>query len=358
MSIVVVTGASGFVGSHVVPELIDGGHQVIALVRSEAAGRKILGRLPADARARVELRSGDVTDPVIARAGPGRRRRGRPPRGAPAGLERRPGPRAGEPRGDPQRDRGRPGGRASGGSSTMGALGVADEPHLHYASSKARAEALVRASSARLDDPQAVAPVGRAATASSTSWPASSGCRPASCRSRATARPASSPSPSSDARRGDPPVGRAAVHDRADVRARRSALLDLSRDHPGGASAGWARRRLIVPDARLPLISLVARTAEAVHLPFPVATRPAAPAQDRQHRSPRRLPGGLRVRPTGDGRQPGLPGPIGGRAGTAGVSAPAAPVRPTSRLVRAASAAGWLLAAVALASGRPGSSAG
>ena len=73
----------------------------------------------------------------------------------------------------------------------MGAMGVADDPDLHYASSKAKAEALVaapvspgRSSSRRSSSARA--------TASSTSSPTSSGSRRAWSRSRVTARPASS----------------------------------------------------------------------------------------------------------------------------------------------------------------------
>jgi uncharacterized protein YbjT (DUF2867 family) len=38
MSTVLVTGASGFVGSHLLPELLGAGHRVVALVRSPGAG--------------------------------------------------------------------------------------------------------------------------------------------------------------------------------------------------------------------------------------------------------------------------------------------------------------------------------
>ena len=63
MSTVLVTGASGFVGSHVIPELLGGGHRVVALVRSPTAGELVLGRLTAAHAANVELRTGDVTTP-------------------------------------------------------------------------------------------------------------------------------------------------------------------------------------------------------------------------------------------------------------------------------------------------------
>ncbi|MBE1496185.1 nucleoside-diphosphate-sugar epimerase [Amycolatopsis lexingtonensis] len=59
---VFVTGASGGIGSRLVPELIAGGHEVLGLARSDAAARKV-----ATAGARV-LR-GDFTDPETLRAG-------------------------------------------------------------------------------------------------------------------------------------------------------------------------------------------------------------------------------------------------------------------------------------------------
>ena len=41
MSTVLVTGASGFVGSHVIPELLGGGHRVVATAR-RTAGMRVL----------------------------------------------------------------------------------------------------------------------------------------------------------------------------------------------------------------------------------------------------------------------------------------------------------------------------
>src|SRR5690242_20726854 len=57
-----VTGASGWIGSAVVPELISAGHQVLGLARSDASAKAV-----ADMGA--EVLRGDLTDTDVLRAG-------------------------------------------------------------------------------------------------------------------------------------------------------------------------------------------------------------------------------------------------------------------------------------------------
>ncbi len=145
MAVVLVTGPSGFVGSHVIPALLGAGHRVVALVRSEAAGARVLGRLPPGDRERVALRHGDVTEPPTLAP-------------ALAGVEAVVHLVA-IPR---DRDGGRSLRRVNEEGTRnvvdamravgvtrlvhLGALGVVEDPRLHYASSKARAERLVASS--------------------------------------------------------------------------------------------------------------------------------------------------------------------------------------------------------------------
>ncbi len=145
MSTALVTGASGFVGSHLVPALIDAGHNVLALVRDDAGAAVVERRLTPGQRASLTIRRGDVTQPgslpaalagadaVLHLAAVARDWDG----GATLRLVNTEGTRnilaaasaAGVRR-----------------FVHLGALGVIDDPTLHYASSKARAMALVRES--------------------------------------------------------------------------------------------------------------------------------------------------------------------------------------------------------------------
>jgi uncharacterized protein YbjT (DUF2867 family) len=145
MATVLVTGASGFVGSYIVPALLADGHRVVALARTDRAGQTVLGRLGSDDRARVEIRVGDVTRPETLPAALA---------GVDAVVHLAAIPR--------DRDGGASLRRVNTDGTRnvveamkaagvcrllhMGAMGVEDDPKLHYASSKAKAEALVRES--------------------------------------------------------------------------------------------------------------------------------------------------------------------------------------------------------------------
>ena len=143
MSTILVTGAGGFVGSHTIPALLSAGHTVVAMVRDGAAGEAVLGRLPVADRSRVEPRQADVTQP--ATLGPALA-------GVEAVVHLAAIPRDYNGGADLARVN-TEGTRAVIAAMTtagvrrlvhLGALGVVDDPRLHYASSKARAEAAVR----------------------------------------------------------------------------------------------------------------------------------------------------------------------------------------------------------------------
>ena len=142
---ILVTGASGFVGSHHVPALLDAGHRIVALARTAASGEAVRSRLSPEQRACLEVRIGDVTRPdtlpaalagvdgVLHLAAIPRDYRG----GADLRLVNTEGTRAVVEA------------MKSAGVRRLvhlGAMGVKDDPTLHYAGSKAKAEALVAAS--------------------------------------------------------------------------------------------------------------------------------------------------------------------------------------------------------------------
>ena len=145
MATILVTGPNGFVGSHLVPAVIDAGNQVVALVRDDDAASLVERRLTPAQRACVTFRRGDVTQPASLPAAID---------GADAVLHLVAIPRDHDG-GASLRLINTEGTRNMVKAATdagvrrfvhLGALGVVDDPELHYASSKAKAMAIVRES--------------------------------------------------------------------------------------------------------------------------------------------------------------------------------------------------------------------
>jgi uncharacterized protein YbjT (DUF2867 family) len=268
MATILVTGASGFVGSHIVPALIDAGHRVVALARTPKAGERVRRRLAPAQREALEVRLGDVTvastlsaavegvEAVVHLVAI--------PRDLSNGAEMRlvntegtrnlvvAAERAGVRR-----------------FVHQSALGVVDDPELHYASSKAKGEAVVTASDL---DWTVLKP--------SLLWGErdgffnilaglvrmSPGAVPIPAGARSRYQPMWIGDLASIVARvvGDPQaIGR--VHELGGPRywTYREIVEEVVR--------GMGTRRVLVP-MPVPLITLVAGTAEFVHLPFPVAT--------------------------------------------------------------------------------------
>jgi uncharacterized protein YbjT (DUF2867 family) len=268
MSTILVTGASGFVGTHVVQALLGADHRVAALVRTPSAGEVVIERLHPDQRSRVELRTGDVTRPeTLASAIAGvdavvhlvaipRDYTG----GADLRLINTEGTRAvveAMKAADVRR------------LVHMGAMGVVDDPDLHYASSKAKGEGIVAGSGL---DWTILKP-------SLQFGPGDGFFNIIADLARMS--PGVIPVPGSGTSRFQP------IHV-ADVA--RVVAESLADDTTIGASIEFGgprywtyreitaevlramgKRRLIVP-MPVPLISLVARTSELVRLPYPVAS--------------------------------------------------------------------------------------
>ena len=268
MSTVLVTGANGFVGSHMVPALVDAGHHVLALVRDDDGAAQVQRRLSTAQRESLEIRRGDVTKPdslpaalagadavlhlaAIARDWDG---------GATLGLVNTEGTRnvlAAATRAGVRR------------FVHLGALGVIDDPALHYASSKAKAMGLVRQSGLDwtiLSPSLLFGPRDGFFNILSGLVRVSPGIVPITGRGDARFQPLAI---------GD--LARAAV----------LALGDdatVGREYPLGGPRYWTyreiveevlrgmgKRRLLVP-MPVALIRLVAAASEAIRLPFPVAT--------------------------------------------------------------------------------------
>jgi len=268
MSTILVSGASGFVGSHLLPELLGAGHRVVALVRSAGAGEKVTRRLTAALAANVELRTGDVDRPATL-----------PP--ALAGVDAvvhlvaiprdwNGGKKLLEVNLDGTRNL-IAAMQASGVRRLvhLGALGVEDREQLHYATSKARAE--------------------RAVVESGLEWTV---LKPSLLfgpgdgffnivADLVRLSPGVVPVPGDGTSRFQPlHVGDLALCLRLSLERPETVghAFELGgpriwtyREITAEVCRGMGRRRAIIP-MPVPLIKIVAGVAEAVHLPFPVAT--------------------------------------------------------------------------------------
>jgi NADH dehydrogenase len=268
MSTILVSGASGFVGSHLLPELLGAGHRVVALVRSVGAGEKVTRRLTAALAANVEPRTGDVDRPATL-----------PP--ALAGVDAvvhlvaiprdwNGGKKLLEVNLDGTRNL-IAAMQASGVRRLvhLGALGVEDRDELHYAKSKARAERAVMESGLEwtiLKPSLLFGPGDGFFNIVADLVRLSPGIVPVPGDGKSRFQPLH--------------VGDLALCLRLSLERPETVghAFELGgpriwtyREITAEVCRGMGRRRAIIP-VPVPLIKLVAGAAEAAHLPFPVAT--------------------------------------------------------------------------------------
>ena len=268
MASILLTGASGFVGSTILPALLDAGHNVHALARTKSSRDLVLRRLTLAQRERVSIRAGDVTRPETL--GPAME-------GVDIVIHLVALPR--DWNGGKDLARVNTGGtanvvdamRAAGVQRLIhqGALGVADDPSLHYGSSKARAEKLVARSGLDCTILKPSLLFGERdgffnVIADLVRPPL--GAVPIPARQRSRFQPLWV---------GDLARIVVQVVERQDTIGRTFELGGTDqltyREMVEEVIRATDRRRVIVP-LPLPLIKLVARTSEIVRLPFPVAS--------------------------------------------------------------------------------------
>ncbi len=267
MARIFLTGGSGFVGSHVLPALLEAGHEVVALTRTPRAAAAITQRNAAHA-ARLATRIGDVTNPATLPAALA---------GCDAVVHLVALARDWNKGADLLRVN-TAGTEAliAAASATgvtrfvhLGALGVQDREELHYAKSKARAERAVRESS-----------LNWTILKPSLIWGERDGFFNIVAALVKIPAPAV-PVPGNGKSRFQPvwvgDVARAVVQVLGDPRSvRRSYELGGPRywtytEITQEVARALGKRRIVIP-MPVPLISLVAGASEAIRLPFPVAT--------------------------------------------------------------------------------------
>ena len=268
MATVLITGASGFVGSHTLPALTAAGHQVRALVRDARGAELVRARLAPAQVSRVTIVVGDVNQPQTLSPALA---------GVDAVVHLVALPRDNSGGADLERvntkgTRNVIAAMAAAGVERLvhlGAMGVVDDPNLHYAGSKARAEAAVRTSTSRWT-----------ILKPSLLWGERDGFFNIVAGLVRTS-PGIVPVPGGRLSKFQP----LSVEDLA-----RAVVSCLERDETIGRSYDlggpdyWTYRQMVaevitamgkrrrIVTMPLPLIKVVARTSEMLHLPFPVAS--------------------------------------------------------------------------------------